>query len=111
VLYVVDLDEEQVTPLTSAVPFDPRSSVLRGDTLLLGTPGQQWVSTVDLLTLNPESMLLDHSIHSFHELPDSSLAMVVHEEELGMATIIDTTAPSRSSSHTVWGFLAEGVLR
>ena len=110
VLYVVDLAQEQVTPLTSQAIFDPASSALEGNTLLLGTPGQEWVSTVDLLTLNPESMLLDEPIESFHYLPELQRIVLTHADDDGLATVVDATAPTRATSYTTWGFLAQDVL-
>jgi hypothetical protein len=109
-LYVVDLHNDQVTPLTSQVPYDPKSSALDGDLLLLGTPGQVYVSTVDLTTLNPESMVLDDPIESFHYLPDAAKLMMVHNDPIGHLTVARADDPSRSTSYVVWGFLLEGLL-
>lgn len=109
-LYVVDFPEEQVTPLSSQVPYDPRGSALVGDRLLLGTAGQSWVSTVDLQTLNPESMLLDDLIGAFHYLPGPDRIVVTHDDPAGHLTIVDPADPSRSTSHVHWGFLLQGVL-
>lgn len=109
-LYVVDISREQVTPLVSAVPYDPRASALVGDQLLLGTAGQDRLSTVDLSTLDPESMVLDAPIESFHHLPASGQALVVHPDSAGFITIADAESPSRGTSFTTWGVLLEGVL-
>lgn len=109
-LYVVDFTNEQVTPLSSATPYEPTSSALEGDRLLLGTPGQSWISTVDLTTLNPESMLLDDPIGSFHYLPDIGRVVAVHQEAIGHLTVAEASDPSRSTSYTAWGFLLEGLL-
>jgi len=109
-LYVVDLPRLQVTPLSSMSPYDARSSALDGERLLLGTPGQTWVSTVDLLTLDPESMVLDDAIGSFHVLPDAGRIVVVHGDDAGHVTVLDAQAPSRSTSYVAWGFLLDGLL-
>lgn len=109
-LYVVAFPEEQVTPLSSQVPYDPHGSALVGDRLLLGTAGQQWVSTVDLQTLNPESMLLDDFIGAFHYLPGPDRIVVTHDDPAGHLTVVDPADPSRSTSHVHWGFLLQGVL-
>lgn len=109
-LYVVDFPSEQVTPLSSQSPYDPRGSALVGDRLLLGTAGQQYVSTVDLATLNPESMLLDATISGFHYLAGPKQIVVTHDDPAGHLTVVDPAAPSRATSHVHWGFLLQGVL-
>ncbi len=109
-LYVVDLPLSQVTPLSAMSPYDARSSALDGDQLLLGTPGQTWVSTVDLLTLNPESMVLDDPISSFHYLPEAGKLLLVHDDQAGHLTVADARAPSRSTSYVAWGYLLDGLL-
>lgn len=109
-LYVVDLPLSQVTPLSAMAPYDARSSALEGNQLLLGTPGQTWVSTVDLLTLNPESMVLDDPISYFHYLPDAGKLMLVHADPLGHLTVADAQSPSRSTSFVSWGYLVDGLL-
>jgi hypothetical protein len=109
-LYVVSFPDEQVTPLSSQVRYDPRGSALVDDRLLLGTAGQQWISAVDLHTLNPESMLLDHPIQAFHYLSGPDRLVVTHGDPAGHLTIVDPADPSRSTSHVHWGFLLQGVL-
>lgn len=109
-LYVVDFDSEQITPLTASVPYDPRSSAIEGDLLLLATPGQSRISTVDLTTLDPESMVLDAPIDSFHYLAESGQTVVVHDDPAGFITVTDATEPSRSTSFSRWGFLLEDAL-
>ena len=109
-LYVVDFPAEQVTPLSSQVPYDPLGSALVGDRLLLGTASQGWVSTVDLQTLNPESMLLDDPISSFHYLPGPKRIIVTHADAAGHLTVVDPADPARSSSRVHWGFLLSGAL-
>lgn len=109
-LYVVDFPSEQVTPLSSQTPYDPQGSALVGDRLLLGTVGQQWVSTVDLQTLNPESMLLDGIIASFHYLPGPKRIVVTHADAIGHLTVVDPADPARSTSRVHWGFLLDGAL-
>lgn len=109
-LYVVDLPRSQVTPLSAMSPYDARSSAIEGDRLLLGTPGQTWVSTVDLVTLNPESMVLDDPIASFHYLPDAGKVVLVHGDPVGHLTVTDAQSPSRTTSFVAWGYLLEGLL-
>jgi hypothetical protein len=109
-LYVVDLPLSQVTPLSAMSPYDARSSALEGDLLLLGTPGQTWVSTVDLLTLDPESMVLDDPIRSFHYLPDAGKVVLVHDDPVGHLTVADAQSPARATSFVAWGYLLEGLL-
>ncbi|MEM7160473.1 MAG: hypothetical protein AAF799_46985 [Myxococcota bacterium] len=109
-LYVVDIPLEQVTPLSSMSPYDAQSSALEGDRLLLGTPGQQFVSTVDLLTLNPESMVLDDPIDRFHYLPGVNKLVLTHDDRVGHMTVADALNPSRSSSYVAWGYLLDGLL-
>lgn len=109
-LYVVDFPRSQVTPLTSMVPYDPASSALQDDRLLLGTPGQSWLSTVDLLTLDPESMVLDHPIAAFFYLPGPARLAVVHDDPMGLLTITDAAAPSRAQSVSVWGVFHDALL-
>lgn len=109
-LYVVDFRSEQVTPLSSQSPYDPTASALVGDRLLLGTAGQEWVSTVDLQTLNPESMLLDGTIASFHYLRGPDRIVVTHGDDAGHLTVVDPADPARSTSRVYWGFFFEGVL-
>lgn len=109
-LYVVDLPLSQVTPLSAMSPYDARSSALEGNQLLLGTPGQTWVSTVDLLTLNPESMVLDDPIGSFHYLPDAGKVVLVHSDPAGHLTVTDAESPSRATSYVAWGYLLAGLL-
>lgn len=109
-LYVVDFPLEQVTPLRSAVPYDAQASALHGDLLLLGTAGQDRVSTVDLRTLDPESVVLDDPIASFHYLRGTGRAVVVHPDTSGHITVIDGDEPSRKSSVSHWGVLFEGEL-
>lgn len=109
-LYVVDFPADQVTPLSSESPYDPAGSALVGDRLLLGTAGQMWVSTVDLQTLNPESMLLDGAIASFHYLPGPKRIVVTHLDPAGHLTVVDPADPARSTSRVHWGFLLSGVL-
>ena len=110
-LYVVEFESEQITPLTASVPYDPRSSAVRDDLLLLGTPGQSRISTVDLTTLDPESMVLDAPIVSFHYLAQTGQTVVVHDDPTGFITVTDASEPSRSTSFSRWGFLLEDTLQ
>lgn len=109
-LYVVDFPSEQVTPLTAQTRYDTGGSALVGERLLLGTLGQSWISTVDLQTLNPESMLLDDPIESFHYLPGPERIVVTHPDAAGHLTVVDPAEPSRKTSRVHWGFLLQGVL-
>lgn len=109
-LYVIDLATEQVTPLVSQVGYDPRFSAIVDERLLLGTPSQPYVSTVDLQTTNPESMLLDHPISQFFYLAEQKKIVVTHADMLGHLTLVDATAASRSTSVSHWGFLLEGEI-
>jgi hypothetical protein len=109
-LYVLDFARNQVTPLTSAVPYDAASSALSGNQLLLGTPGQSWVSAVDLATLDPESMLLDEPISGFFHLAAADKLMVVHTDAVGFVTVAEASAPSRASSFSQWGLFLDGML-
>ena len=109
-LYVVDFPRSQVTPLTSMVPYDARSSALQDDRLLLGTPGQSWVSAVDLATLDPESMVLDHPISSFFHLSGKGKLAIVHDDSAGLVTITDASAPSRAKSYATWGIFIDRLL-
>jgi hypothetical protein len=106
-LYVVDFSKEQVTPLTSQVAYDAESSALDGDTLYLGTPGQDWISTADLDTLNPESIVLDDTISAFHYVRDGGKIMLEHDSTSGHVTVVDAEDPSRASAYVVWGYLAQ----
>jgi hypothetical protein len=108
-LYVVDFARDLVTPLSAQVAYDPESSALDGDLLLLGTPQQPYVSTIDLLSLTPESMVLDDPIQSFHYLPEAGKVVVTHDDPIGHVTVAQATDPSRSTSYVEWGFLLEGV--
>lgn len=109
-LYVLDFAQLQVTPLRSSVAYDPATSALEGDRLLLGTPGQPWVSTVDLATLDPESMVLDDPIGEFHYLPEPGKLLVVHADVAGHVSVADADAPQRSTTYSVWGVFFEDVL-
>lgn len=109
-LYVVDLPLRQVTPLLAQSPYDAHSSALDGNQLLLGTPGQTWVSTVDLLTLNPESMVLDDAIASFHYLPDAGKLVMLHDDPVGHLTVANAQSPARADSYVAWGYLLDGLL-
>lgn len=109
-LYVVDLPSEQVTPLSSKSPYDARGSALVGDQLLLGTSGQLWVSAVDLVTLSPESMLLDAMITGFYHLPGPDRIVVTHPGDAGHLTVVDPADPRRTTSRVHWGFLLRGAL-
>jgi hypothetical protein len=106
-LYVVDFSKEQVTPLTSQVPYDAESSALDGDTLYLGTPGQGWISTADLSTLNPESIVLDDDISAFHYLGRHGKIVLEHHAPAGHVTVVDADDPARSTAYVEWGFLAQ----
>ena len=110
VLYVVDFPRGQVTPLTSTVAYDPASSALAGDSLLLGTPGQSWVSVVDLVTLDPESMVLDEPVAAFFHLGARDRLAVVHDDVAGLVTITDDREPKRTTSFTTWDVFHAGVL-
>ncbi len=109
-LYVVDFTVEQVTPLSSPTPYDATSSALEGNLLLLGTSGQSRISTVDLTTLDPESMLLDDPISSFHYLSAVGKVVVVHADPVGHVSVAQAGAPSRSSTYSAWGFLYADML-
>ncbi|MEM6990775.1 MAG: hypothetical protein AAF721_09765 [Myxococcota bacterium] len=109
VLYVVDFAKRQVTPLRSQVPYDAATSALAGDRLLLGTPGQSWVSSVDLTTLNPESMILDDVISNFFYMPASGKLVAIHPDAAGHLTVADAADPSRAESYSVWGLALDGI--
>lgn len=109
-LYVVDFTRNQVTPLTAQVPYDSAGAVLDGNLLLLGVPGQERVASVDLGTLNPETMLLDDTIVGFHYLPAVRKVVSVHADPAGHLTVSDAMGPSRATSRTHWGYLLEDFL-
>lgn len=110
-LYVVDFEQRQVTPLRSQVNYDPGTSALNEGQMLLGTPGQRWISSVDLQTLNPESMVLDDDIARFFHLPDAGKLVVVHAGGAGHLTVADDSNPSRATSYSVWGITLQDALR
>lgn len=109
-LYVVDIPLDQVTPLSTNVAYDPRSARLEGDLLLLGAPGSEFISTVDLRDLNPESMVLDYPTSRFYYLAQPRKIIAVHEAREGLLTIVDGDDPSRSTARVEWGFFLDGVL-
>ncbi len=109
-LYVVDFSQEKITPLTSSQELDPTSSALERDMLYLGTAGHSAISSVDLVSLNPEDMLLDDPIQSFHYLSELKKIAVVHDDPVGHMTVANANDLSRSTSYTTWGFLLSGVL-
>ena len=109
-LYVLDFARDQVTPLTSAVAYDAGSSALSGNQLLLGTPGQSWVSAVDLATLDPESMLLDEQISSFYYLAGAEKVMIVHSDAVGFVTVAEANAPTRATSFSQWGLFLDDMV-
>lgn len=109
-LFVVDFVRGQVTPLTSAVAYDPSSSALTDNQLLLGTPGQSWVSTVDLETLDPESMVLDQPISRFFHLAGAERVVVVHDDTAGFVTVARSSAPTRGTSVSWWGLFHADLL-
>lgn len=110
ILYVLDFARRQVTPLRSQVPYDPGSSALDGNRLLLGTPGQPWISSVDLSTLNPESMVLDDDITHFFHLPGADKLVALHPDPAGYLTVTDVIDPSRATSYSAWGVELAGIL-
>lgn len=111
-LYVVDFPANQVSPLTAQAVLDPRSSAIEDDRLVLGTPSQEWISAVDLVSLNPESMLLDAVIGSFHYLRASGKVAVVHPDTSGYVTVVEAFEPSRSTAYSTWGvFFADALER
>lgn len=109
-LYVVDIPLDQVTPLATQVPYDPRNARLEGNLLLLGAQGSSYVSTVDLRDLNPESMVLDYPTERFYYLPRAGKIVAMHAGEEGLMTVVDGQDPSRSTSRVSWGFFLDGVL-
>ena len=109
-LYVVDFSRDQVTPLTAQVPYDPAGAALDGNLLLVGMPGQDRIASVDLTTLNPETMLLDNRIGSFHYLSAVHKVVSVHGDPAGHLTLSDAAGPSRATSHSHWGYLLEDFL-
>lgn len=109
-LYVIDFATEQVTPLSAESAYDPGASALLGERLILGTPGQPWISTVDLQTLGPESMLLDDAIEAFFYLAGPNKVVVTHEDPAGALTLVDPADPARPTSRVHWGFLLQGAL-
>jgi hypothetical protein len=109
-LYVIDLATEQVTPLVSQVGYDPQFSAIVDDRLLLGTPSQSYVSTVDLATTNPESMVLDHPIVDFFYLAGPKRIVVTHPDIVGHLTVVDAAEASRATSRSFWGFLFDGEI-
>ncbi|MCR9163013.1 MAG: hypothetical protein ACE37F_14940 [Nannocystaceae bacterium] len=109
-LYVVDFTVEQVTPLSSPTAYDATNSALEGNLLLLGTSAQPWISTVDLTTLDPESMVLDDPISSFHYLSAVGKVVAVHPDPVGHISVAQAGAPTRSSTYAAWGFLYADIL-
>jgi hypothetical protein len=109
-LYVVDLQTEQVTPLQAKVSYDPSRSVLDGDRLLLATPEQPWLSTVNLVSLDPRNVLVDHPIGSFHFLEGPRVIVLDHDSQYGMMTVLDGDDPSRENAVLFWGFAIDGLL-
>ena len=74
---------------------------------LLGTSGQDWIRSVNLVDLNPESMLLDDPIEAFFYLPDAGKLVVQHNDPYGHITVADAEDPSRTTSYVEWGFLLD----
>jgi hypothetical protein len=109
-LYVVDISLDQVTPLTTQSTYDANASALDGNALLLGTPGEAWISAVNLMTLDPKSMLLDEPVVDFFYAAGPRKIMVTHEELLGYVTVADPQDLSRETAYVEWGYLARGIL-
>lgn len=109
-LYVVDIPLDQVTPLSTNVMYDAQSARLEGDLLLLGAPNSEFISTVDLRDLNPESMVLDYPTERFYYLRRPGKIVAVHAGREGLLTIVDGADPSRSTARVEWGYFLDGVL-
>lgn len=110
-LIVIDFVRDQITPFTINTAYDDFDAGLQDGTLLLGSQDQPWISKVNLDTLAPQSMLLDHYIEAFYLLPDNNSIVTVHEEGgAGLLTVTPTSAFSRADSITHWGYLAQDIL-
>ncbi|MEE9383715.1 MAG: hypothetical protein V3V08_09905 [Nannocystaceae bacterium] len=109
-LVIIDFARDQITPFAIQSDYSSFESGLYDDRLILGSPGQSWISTVNLNTLAPESMLLDDNVDSFHFLPASGMVVATHNDDAGKLTVTPAGELSRTKSYVHWGFLLEGLL-
>ncbi|TPV92450.1 MAG: hypothetical protein B7733_25805 [Myxococcales bacterium FL481] len=110
-LVVIDFARDQITPFAVSGEYREFEAGLQADSLLLGSEGSAWISRVDLETLAPQSVLLDHYVDQFFLLSASNNVVALHDHDgAGLLTVTPTADFSRAGSKTYWGFLAQGVL-
>ena len=108
--YVVDFDKQLVAPLRSSVPFDLDRVFVDAGRVIIGAPDYDVVSSIDLDTLDTESVVLDAPLQRLHLLRATGRAVAVHADSAGFITDLDGRDLSRAGARSFWGFILDGEL-
>ena len=108
--YLVDFDKQLVAPLRSSVPFDLDRVFVDAGRVIIGAPDYDVVSSIDLDTLDTESVVLDAPLQRLHRLRATGRAMAVHADSAGFFTDLDARDLSRAGARSFWGFILDGAL-
>ncbi len=109
-LALLDLNEREVTRLTSQSGYDWTGATMHDDVFFLGQPGGDKIVSLHMATGHPEPLILDEQVQRFDLFPRVGMGFVLHPTETGRGTLFPLDLPTRENAIIVDGFWLEGFL-
>ncbi len=109
-LALLDLNEREITRLTSQSGYDWTGATMQDGVFFLGQPGGDEIVSLDMVTGHPEPLILDESVQSFDLFPQVGMGFVLHPTATGRGTLFPLDLPTRENAIIVDGFWLEGFL-
>jgi hypothetical protein len=109
-LALLNLNEREVTRLTSQSGYDWTGATMFNDVFFLGQPGGDQIVSLDMVTGHPEPLILDEQVQRLDLFPQSNTGFVLHPTETGRGTLFPLDLPTRENAIIVDGFWLEGFL-
>ena len=107
---LIDLADRTISPIRSDAPLQDALFDANQRRLWVGPRGGERVGFLDLDDGTTGEVLLDAPIDSFVPLFAHGQVVVFHPSSVGYATVLDAGKPSRSSAHSIRGFLIADLL-
>jgi hypothetical protein len=107
---LLDLNEREITRLTSQSGYDWTGATMLEGVFFLGQPGGEEIVSLDMITGHPEPLILDEQVLRLDLFPQVGTGFVLHPTLTGRGTLFPLDLPNRENAIIVDGFWLEGFL-
>jgi len=107
---ILDLERQAVAPLEVAAPIVDYTLVEDGQMVLTAYQSSEYISLTDLKSAHSTAVRLDTEGRSIFYIQATNSIVVDHAYDLGYATVLPYSTPTRERANTLRGFAADGLL-